>query len=35
VYTRGTGDIAVILGVYVDDLVVTGSNTEEINFESI
>ena len=31
VYTRGTGDSAVILGVYVDDLVVTGSNTEEIN----
>ena len=31
VYTRGTGDSAVILGVYVDDLVVIGSNIEEIN----
>jgi hypothetical protein len=28
--TRGTGDKALILGVYVDDLIVTGGNPEEI-----
>jgi hypothetical protein len=31
VYTRGIGKNAVILGVYVDDLIVTGGNPEEIN----
>jgi len=31
VYTRGTGDNVVILGVYVDDLIVTRGNPEEIN----
>jgi hypothetical protein len=30
VYTRGTGRNAVILGVYVDDLIVTGSDPAEI-----
>jgi len=30
VYTRGTGANAVILGVYVDDLIVTGGNLDEI-----
>jgi hypothetical protein len=31
VYTRGTGVDAIILGVYVDDLIVTGGNPDEIN----
>ena len=30
VYTRGTGKDAVVLGVYFDDLIVTGSNPAEI-----
>jgi hypothetical protein len=30
VYTRGTGRNAVVLGVYVDDLIVTGSDPAEI-----
>ncbi|KAL9260160.1 Retrovirus-related Pol polyprotein from transposon TNT 1-94-like protein [Drosera capensis] len=29
VYTRGKGDAALIVGVYVDDLIVTGGNTEK------
>jgi hypothetical protein len=32
VYTRGNGVDTVILGVYVDDLIVTGGNPEAINF---
>jgi len=31
VYTRGTGADAIILGVYVDDLIVTGGNPVEIS----
>jgi hypothetical protein len=31
VYKRGVGASAVILGVYVDDLIVTGENVLEIN----
>jgi hypothetical protein len=31
VYTRGTGSNTVILGVYVDDLIVTGGNPGEID----
>ena len=31
VYTRGDGDDAVILGVYVDDLIVTGGNPRKID----
>jgi hypothetical protein len=30
VYTRGAGDRSVIVGVYVDDLIVTGGNTDEV-----
>ena len=30
VYKRGNGKNAIILGVYVDDLLVTGSQTQEI-----
>jgi len=30
VYTRGSGNATVILGVYVDDLIVTGSDPAEI-----
>jgi len=30
VYTRGIGANAIILGVYVDDLFVTGGNPDEI-----
>jgi hypothetical protein len=30
VYTRETGANVVILGVYVDDLIVTGGNPDEI-----
>jgi hypothetical protein len=30
VYTRGTGKNAVVIGVYVDDLIVTGSDPAEI-----
>ncbi|KAL9260570.1 Copia protein-like protein [Drosera capensis] len=34
VYTRGEEDAALILGVYVDDLIVTGGNTGEVkNFK--
>ncbi|KAL9274065.1 Retrovirus-related Pol polyprotein from transposon TNT 1-94-like protein, partial [Drosera capensis] len=34
VYTRGDGDAALIVGVYVDDLIVTGGNTGEVkNFK--
>ncbi|KAL9266755.1 Copia protein-like protein, partial [Drosera capensis] len=34
VYTRGEGDAALIVGVYVDDLIVTGGNTAEVkNFK--
>ncbi|KAL9256460.1 Copia protein-like protein [Drosera capensis] len=34
VYTRGEGDIALIVGVYVDDLIMTGGNTGEVkNFK--
>ncbi|KAL9252902.1 Retrovirus-related Pol polyprotein from transposon TNT 1-94-like protein [Drosera capensis] len=34
VYIRGEGDVALIVGVYVDDLIVTGGNTREIkNFK--
>jgi len=31
VYTSGVGTDAVIFGVYVDDLIVTGENPEEIS----
>jgi len=31
VYKRGTGNSAVVLGVYVDDLIVTGENPGEID----
>jgi len=31
VYTRGIGSNTVILGVYVDDLIVTGGNPGEID----
>jgi hypothetical protein len=30
-YTRGTGEDAIIIGVYVDDLIVTGGNPKEID----
>ncbi|KAL9273928.1 Retrovirus-related Pol polyprotein from transposon TNT 1-94-like protein [Drosera capensis] len=30
IYTRGEGDAALIVGVYVDDLIVTGGNTREV-----
>ncbi|KAL9265236.1 Retrovirus-related Pol polyprotein from transposon TNT 1-94-like protein [Drosera capensis] len=30
IYTRGEGDVAVIMGVYVDDLIMTGDNTREV-----
>jgi hypothetical protein len=30
VYTRGTGSAGLIVGVYVDDLIVTGENSSEI-----
>jgi hypothetical protein len=31
IYARGTGDTRLLLGVYVDDLVVTGASTQEIS----
>ncbi|KAG6477232.1 hypothetical protein ZIOFF_066484 [Zingiber officinale] len=31
VYTRGKGEASILVGVYVDDLIVTGSSTEKIN----
>ncbi|XP_042472191.1 uncharacterized mitochondrial protein AtMg00810-like [Zingiber officinale] len=31
VYTRGEGEASILVGVYVDDLIVTGSSTEKIN----
>jgi hypothetical protein len=30
VYTRGKGENSVIVGVYVDDLIVTGGNPSEV-----
>ncbi|KAL9258752.1 putative transposon Ty5-1 protein [Drosera capensis] len=30
VYTRGVGDTTLIVGVYVDDLIVTGDKTKEV-----
>ncbi|KAG6494785.1 hypothetical protein ZIOFF_042546 [Zingiber officinale] len=31
VYTRRKGEVSILVGVYVDDLIVTGSSTENIN----
>ncbi|KAG6530926.1 hypothetical protein ZIOFF_004693 [Zingiber officinale] len=31
VYTRGEGEASILVGVYVDDLIVTGGSTEKIN----
>ncbi|KAG6496075.1 hypothetical protein ZIOFF_043923 [Zingiber officinale] len=31
VYTSGEGEVSILVGVYVDDLIMTGSITEEIN----
>ncbi|KAL9261706.1 Retrovirus-related Pol polyprotein from transposon TNT 1-94-like protein [Drosera capensis] len=30
IYTRGEGDAALIMGVYVDDFIVTEDNTKEV-----
>ncbi|KAG6490416.1 hypothetical protein ZIOFF_051712 [Zingiber officinale] len=31
IYTRGEGEASILVGVYVDDLIVTGGSTEKIN----
>ena len=31
-YRRGTGDSLLLVSVYVDDLVITGADTEEIDY---
>lgn len=30
IYKRGAGDVVLLVGVYVDDLIITGSNDREI-----